>query len=118
MKLSLLGTAGISRNACCLAIIAASVISLCVIDGPAAADPYKWCAQYRNGSNNGGFTTIEQGRASVSGIGGSCVPNQFYTGPEKRLPSVHRSKLSANLLQNVVSRNIGPKSVELQKRLL
>jgi len=83
MKLSLLGTAGISRNACCLAIIAASVISLCVIDGPAAADPYKWCAQYRNGSNNCGFTTIEQCRASVSGIGGSCVPNQFYTGPEK-----------------------------------
>ena len=27
---------------------------------------------------NCGFLTIEQCRASVSGIGGFCVPNQFY----------------------------------------
>jgi hypothetical protein len=26
--------------------------------------------------------TIEQCRATVSGIGSFCVPNQFYTGPE------------------------------------
>jgi hypothetical protein len=83
MKLSLLCTTGMNKNSCCLAIAAVSVIFLFSLVGPAAADPYKWCAAYRNGSNNCGFTTIEQCRATVSGIGGSCVPNQFYTGSDK-----------------------------------
>jgi hypothetical protein len=30
------------------------------------------------GQVNCGFLTIEQCRATVSGIGGFCVPNQFY----------------------------------------
>ena len=30
------------------------------------------------GASNCGFLTIEQCRATVSGIGGFCVPNQFY----------------------------------------
>jgi len=110
MKLSLLGTAGcldraadgpwslvvpaffqpiafvrlfIDKNAYRLPIAVGSMIFLFLTAGPAAADPYKWCAAYRNGSNNCGFTTIEQCQASVSGVGGSCVPNQFYTGPDK-----------------------------------
>jgi hypothetical protein len=29
-------------------------------------------------ATNCGFLTLEQCRASVSGIGGFCVPNQFY----------------------------------------
>jgi hypothetical protein len=36
------------------------------------------------GASNCGFVTIEQCRATISGIGGSCEPNQFYTGPEKK----------------------------------
>ena len=64
-------------------IAVGAATSLFLIVGSAAADPYKWCAAYRNGSNNCGFTTIEQCQASVSGVGGSCVPNQFYTGPDK-----------------------------------
>jgi len=42
------------------------------------------------GASNCGFLTLEQCRASVSGIGGFCVPNQFYnpqraaTGPRKQ----------------------------------
>jgi hypothetical protein len=72
-----------NKSLCGLVIAVAPVISLFLVAGPAAADPYKWCAAYRNGSNNCGFTTIEQCQASVSGVGGSCVPNQFYTGPEK-----------------------------------
>jgi hypothetical protein len=83
MKLSLLCTAGMNKDSCCLAITVVSVMSLFLIVGPAAADPYKWCAQYQNGSNNCGFTTIEQCRASVSGVGGSCAPNSFYTGSDK-----------------------------------
>ena len=73
----------IDKNACGLPIAVGSMIYLFLIVGPAVADPYKWCAAYRNGSNNCGFTTIEQCRASVSGVGGSCEPNQFYTGPDK-----------------------------------
>jgi hypothetical protein len=35
----------------------------------------KWCAAYHNGSQNCGFYTLDQCRASVSGVGGTCVPN-------------------------------------------
>jgi Protein of unknown function (DUF3551) len=52
------------------------------------ADPYKWCAQYSGrgggGGRNCGFVTFEQCMATVTGIGGFCEPNQFYTGPERR----------------------------------
>ena len=51
------------------------------------ADPYAWCAQYSGrggGGRNCGFTTLEQCRATVSGIGGFCEPNSFYTGPAER----------------------------------
>jgi len=44
-------------------------------------DPYPWCAFYSGdggGGTNCGFLTMEQCRATVSGIGGSCGPNQFY----------------------------------------
>ena len=44
-------------------------------------DPYPWCAVYGGrggGGTNCGFLTIEQCRATVSGIGGFCEPNQFY----------------------------------------
>ena len=41
--------------------------------GPAAADPYRWCAVYGGGDDNGGtncyFVTLEQCRAAVSGVG-------------------------------------------------
>ena len=50
---------------------------------PAHADPYRWCAEYgRAGGRNCYFLTLEQCRMTVSGIGGACVLNQFYTGPE------------------------------------
>jgi hypothetical protein len=50
------------------------------------ADPYRWCAQYGlrgGGGTNCGFITLRQCEATVSGIGGFCVPNQFYTGPDR-----------------------------------
>ena len=49
------------------------------------ADPYPWCAQYSGGAHGGGrncgFITFEQCMATVSGIGGFCERNLFYTGP-------------------------------------
>src|SRR5262245_11163727 len=93
MKPSLLCTAGMNKDPCCLAITVTLEMSFFLIVEAAAADPYKWCAQYQNGSNNCGFTTIEQCRASVSGVGGSCAPNSFYTGPDKT--SAQRSQQQA-----------------------
>ena len=72
-----------NRNSYGPVIAVGSMISLFLIAGPAAADPYRWCAVERTGGTNCGFTTIEQCRATVSGIGGFCQPNSFYTGPDK-----------------------------------
>ena len=50
---------------------------------PAAADPYRWCAIYSadaDGGTNCYFTTLEQCYAAVSGNGGFCRPNPFYSG--------------------------------------
>jgi hypothetical protein len=45
--------------------------------GAASADPYRWCAiESVGGGTNCGFVTIEQCRASVSGVGGFCEPKQ------------------------------------------
>ena len=41
-----------------------------------AADPYKWCAVDSGGGTNCGFVTVEQCRASISGMGGFCEPKQ------------------------------------------
>ena len=65
--------------------------------GVAAADPYKWCAQYSGsisgGATNCGFVTIDQCRATISGIGGMCVLNPFYTGPQTK-PAKRKRKQS------------------------
>jgi hypothetical protein len=63
----------------------AAIASLPTFVTPARAEiEYPWCAQYGGGENGGGrncgFSTLEQCRATVSGIGGSCEPNLFYPG--------------------------------------
>jgi hypothetical protein len=66
-----------------LAVAAGFATSLSFITSSATADPYKWCAAYGTpGGTNCGFVTIEQCRVTISGMGGFCEPNQFYTGPE------------------------------------
>jgi len=65
-------------------VVIAAAASMLFTVGVASADPYKWCAVYGGedgGGTNCGFVTIEQCRATVSGMGGFCAPNQFYTGP-------------------------------------
>ena len=59
------------------------------------ADPYRWCAVYggdMGGASNCGFITLQQCRDTVSGIGGSCEPNLFYTGPDRDESRPHRRK--------------------------
>ena len=52
----------------------------------AHADPYKWCAVLNMGdaAYNCGFVTLEQCRATVSGVGGFCELNQFYNEPGRK----------------------------------
>ncbi len=77
--------------------VTALAASLLLAPTAGKADPYKWCAVYGGGDDGGGtncgFVTIEQCRATISGMGGSCEPNQFYTGPnEKPARRAHKRK--------------------------
>jgi hypothetical protein len=65
---------------------------------PASAqkpDPYAWCAEYgggRGGATNCYFVTYQQCQWAISGNGGFCRPNPFYTGPGpqyRRRPGYH-----------------------------
>jgi uncharacterized protein DUF3551 len=61
----------------------------------AKADPYRWCAEYgggRGGGTNCYFMTIQQCQAAVSGNGGFCRPNGFYTGPGEYRSPAHRGR--------------------------
>ena len=68
----------------CFAIIGiAAIASLTAFATPVRAEiEYPWCAQYGGGEMGGGrncgFSTLEQCRATISGIGGFCQPNLFY----------------------------------------
>ena len=72
------------QNAALAFFIFAAIAVLSAIATPARAEiEYPWCAVYSmiGGGTNCGFSTLEQCRATISGIGGSCEPNQFYKGP-------------------------------------
>lgn len=60
---------------------AASLLVIVSFNGSAAADNFKWCAQYSGGmgAENCGFTTLQQCRDDV-GAGGFCRENPFYSG--------------------------------------
>jgi hypothetical protein len=53
---------------------------------PASAIEYPWCAQYggRSGGRNCGFVSFQQCQATVSGMGGFCERNLFYTPTKTR----------------------------------
>jgi hypothetical protein len=66
---------------------AVAIAAMAALARPAAAIEYPWCAQYGGlggGGRNCGFSTIEQCMATVSGIGGFCERNSFYTRPAER----------------------------------
>lgn len=76
--------------------ILAGVIGGSAVD-TAQADPYKWCAHYNSGRGGGAtncwFVTLQQCSAAVSGVGGFCMPNQFYDGrPEGSGPAARAKK--------------------------
>ena len=62
--------------------ILAAIASMSATPARAAIE-YPWCAQYSGedgGGRNCGFSTLEQCRATISGMGGFCEPNLFYPG--------------------------------------
>jgi hypothetical protein len=70
------------------AILAALVIGLAVsASGGASAEVvYPWCAYYsgKPGGTNCGFSTFEQCQWAISGNGGFCDRNGFYTAAPYR----------------------------------
>src|SRR5204862_1449542 len=73
---------------CALAVLAATIC----IEKHAAAQNYPWFAYYNYGSGPGatncGFATFQQCLAAVRGVGGSCGPSPYPSGPQRlsRLP--------------------------------
>jgi len=64
------------------ALAALTMTSLADVRPSAAAPWYPWCAQFadRSGITSCTFPTFEACRATVSGIGGSCIQN-WYPAP-------------------------------------
>ena len=66
-------------------ILAASMLALAAIavtlaaTGPAQAVEYPYCASGQWAGGGGcSYTTLEQCRAAISGVGGGCVSNPRY----------------------------------------
>ncbi len=72
-----------------LLLTAGLVAGSVVMSSSAQAQNYPWCAVLNMGdaAYNCGFVTVQQCMDSVHGIGGFCVRNNMYRGPE---PNVHR----------------------------
>jgi hypothetical protein len=71
---------------CGVAALAATVAPMPAAIAQTQYDPYKWCAVYsgdRGGGTNCGFITYQQCLDTISGAGGYCAPNPFYTGDRK-----------------------------------
>jgi hypothetical protein len=77
-----------------LAPVTLIAVTLCVSAPPAAAMViYPWCAFYGRLGENCGFTTYQQCRATISGIGGYCAANPWYNGnpsPTGSPPQIRR----------------------------
>lgn len=80
------------------AVVATALLLAAASSGASAqADPYRFCALYGNGGDLGGirscyFMTEEACRATLSGLGGLCIPNPFYTGPAPAPAAARRGK--------------------------
>jgi hypothetical protein len=53
-------------------------IAATILATAAWAQNYPWCALYKEGAVNCGFTTFQQCLATVSGSGGLCTQNTTY----------------------------------------
>jgi hypothetical protein len=73
-------------------IVLAGAVAVCLGMGtPAKAAVWPWCADLggdpSGGGTNCGFASWQQCQTYLSGIGGWCYPNPYYTsepGPRRR----------------------------------
>jgi Protein of unknown function (DUF3551) len=64
------------------ALLASAAVSAAAPAQAHSYDPYAWCAEYGGrGGGNCNFVTYQQCAAAISGNGGLCRRNVFYTGP-------------------------------------
>jgi hypothetical protein len=64
----------------------------------------------KGGRRNCGFSTIEQCRATVSGIGGFCEPNLFYPGAASDTSQRKHKKESTSAAQDCAAAPRGERS--------
>jgi hypothetical protein len=83
-----------TKHTATLLVAAGAIAGMAAFSQPAAAAiEYPWCAEYGGhdgGAENCGFVTLEQCRATVSGIGGFCQRNLRYNEPAN--PVRHKRK--------------------------
>jgi len=72
-----------------------SAIAATMLATAANAQNYPWCALYRDGVWNCGFTTFQQCEATRSGNGGFCIQNNTYQPPPGLHPSARVQRRSA-----------------------
>jgi hypothetical protein len=72
--------------------VLSAVAATTVLNTPAKAQNYPWCAIYsgRSGGTNCGFTTFEQCMDTARGLGSFCQPNTQYQPPPGPHPSAYR----------------------------
>jgi len=63
-----------------IALVAAALAALSLTSIDARAQYAPWCARDVRGGTNCGFHTYAQCMADLSGIGGTCSPNQASPG--------------------------------------
>ena len=66
-----------------IGLLAVALLAMVTLASPSRAEiQYPWCAIYSGGRDGGGtncgFSTWAQCRATISGIGGTCVANAAY----------------------------------------
>jgi hypothetical protein len=80
-------SAAVSALPLAVVLAAGFTLSPLAVGAAHASDRYPWCAVYSErsvGATNCGFTTLEQCRATISGVGGTCQPNPNYVPPAPR----------------------------------
>ena len=69
-------------------VLGFSLLAVAIGSNTARAEiTYPWCAQYGGGGSNGGgrncgFWTYQQCMATIRGLGGYCITNEMYRGPQ------------------------------------
>jgi hypothetical protein len=79
-----------------LLIVLGISVGIVGIGNRAEAQNYPWCAMLNMGDQaiNCGFVSYPQCMATVSGIGGYCMPNNTFQPPQFPRPIARRARIS------------------------